>query len=77
VTGTMKVMSPKDGDFKITWDAENDDEVANAKQAFDDLIDKRFKAYKITRAGRRTGVPIKEFDPSAQELLIVPAMAGG
>jgi hypothetical protein len=74
----MRVMSPREGDFRLHWDPADAESVANAKQAFADLRRKGFRAYRIERAkGQRRGTEIVAFDATAAELLVVPAMAGG
>lgn len=73
---TMHVMDPT-GDTKIIWDKDNPDEVANARRTFEDLVtNKRFTAYRVDDTGDRSAV-IREFDPTAEKLIIRPAMQGG
>jgi hypothetical protein len=81
MTCVMKVLDPKHGDFKVRWDPDNPEEVENARKQFDELVKstarRAYQAYKIASGARRKGEPIKEFDPTAGELLLVPQMAGG
>ena len=72
---TMSVMS-REGDTKIIWDPNNAAEVANAKRTFDELRGKGFTAYRVDDTGDRSAV-IREFDPTAEKLILRPAMAGG
>jgi hypothetical protein len=39
------------GDSRIIWDPGNDDEVAAAKNQFDELIKKGFRAFSVNRKG--------------------------
>lgn len=73
--GELSVMGPG-GDTKVIWDSDNDDEVENARQTFDDLVDKGFAAFAVKRRGGQ-GERIKEFDPEQEKLILVPPMAGG
>lgn len=74
--GQLAVMG-RQGDTKIIWDPENEDEVANARRTFNELVtDRRFKAFRVRERGAK-GEAIDEFDPAAEKLIIVPPMAGG
>ena len=75
-TGMMSEMNEK-GDTKVIWDASNDEEVANAKATFDRLTkNRKFAAFNVGRTGKK-GVPMKEFDPDAEKIILVPQLAGG
>ena len=74
--GELSVMGRR-GDTKIIWDPGNEDEVANARRTFDDLVGrKRFLAFRVAARGSK-GEQIREFDPDAEKLIIAPPMAGG
>ncbi len=65
------------GDTKIMWDSDNKDEVDAARKTFDDLVKvKKMMAFKVKKSGKQ-GEQIKEFDPSAERLIIMPALQGG
>lgn len=76
-TGTMRVLSQSAGDTRVTWSRRNAAEVAAARRSFDELTSapNNFAAFSVS-AGQR-GERIKEFDPEAEEILIVPPVAGG
>lgn len=74
--GSLAVMG-KEGDTKVIWDAENADEVANAKRTFDDLRKKGYMAYSVNPENAKKGELITKFDPNAQKLILAPPMAGG
>jgi hypothetical protein len=66
-----------DGGTKIMWDPENSDEVAAAKKTFDELVGKKkMLAFKVSKKGKQ-GEQIREFDPTAERLIITPALVGG
>lgn len=71
----MRTMGSS-GDTKIIWDSEQEDEVANAKRTFTDLKKKGYAAFAVAAKGK-PGERITEFDPTAESLIMVPAIAGG
>lgn len=73
--GELRQMD-KSGDTKLMWSAENADEVASAKRTFDELKKKNFLAYSVKKRGGM-GEQIREFDPSAEKIIMAPPMAGG
>lgn len=73
--GELRILGAQ-GDTKIIWDTDNDEEVENAQNTFDDLVGKGFAAFRVGRRGDK-GEQIKEFQPGAGKLILVPAMAGG
>lgn len=64
------------GDTKIIWDADNEDEVGAAQDTFTKLIKRGFKAFSVKRDGGQ-GREVKEFDATAEKLIMIPQMAGG
>jgi hypothetical protein len=64
------------GDTKIIWDKHNDDEVENAKASFDRLREKGYLAYTVNKDGT-TGEVIREFDATAEKIILSPPMQGG
>ncbi len=75
MNGELSVMG-REGDTKIIWNSENDEEVANAKKSFTDLLAKGFSAFKVKKDGSK-GVQIREFDLESERIILVPQMAGG
>jgi hypothetical protein len=73
--GEMRLMGTS-GDTKIVWDSEQDDEVENARRTFNDLKRKGYAAFDVGAKGQK-GERIQEFDPDAEKLIMVPAIAGG
>lgn len=73
--GQLRIMDGQ-GDTKLIWDADNDDEVANARRTFDDLLAKGFTAYDVKNDADK-GERVRKFDADAEKLILVPRMAGG
>lgn len=74
-TGTLCVLD-RTGDTKVIWDSKNADEVAAAKAAFDTLKKKGFLAYTVSKDGSK-GEVIREFDETAERIIMSPPMQGG
>lgn len=64
------------GDTKITWDEENEHEVANARRMFDDLLSKGFLAYSV-KTDATKGKQVTKFDPTLEKLILSPQFKGG
>lgn len=64
------------GDTKIIWDAEQEDEVKVARKAFDKLQGKGYFAYEVKRNGEK-GEVIREFNPDAEKIIMALPMQGG
>lgn len=74
--GELSIMG-RPGDTRIMWNPRDRDEVENARRAWDDLVrNKRFLGFRVKRDGEK-GEQVREFDPEASKLIIVPPMAGG
>lgn len=73
-----RVMSElnENGDTKITWDADNADEVAAARAQFDALKKKGFLAFSVDRKGEQDE-RLTRFDPEAEKIILVPQTVGG
>lgn len=72
----MAVMDPKAGDLKVIWDPNNEDEVAAAADQFTTLRKKGYLAYTVDSRGKK-GTQITEFDPTAEKIILAPALRGG
>lgn len=72
---TMAVMG-KEGDTKTVWNKDNPDEVEAARAQFNTLKTKGYLAFKVKDDGDK-GEMIKEFDPSAQKIILSPPVMGG
>lgn len=63
------------GDVKVAWKEDDPTDVEKARQTFLDLKTKGFLAFRL--ADGKRGERIYDFDPKAQEILMVPKVAGG
>ena len=75
MSGIMRIMGVQ-GDTKLIWDKDNQDEVKAARKMFDDLMAKHFTAFAVDKKGLQ-GDKITEFDVNAEKIIMVPRMAGG
>lgn len=73
---TLRIMDMDEGDFKITWDPDNDDEIEAAKAAFDKAKKKGMSAFSVKKDGSK-GKKIKDFDPDAEAIIMAPPLVGG
>ena len=73
--GEMSVLAT-DGDQKVQWDPENEDQVEVAEMTFDKLKAKKYKAYSVDKVGKPKK-EIKKFDSKAGSIIMVPAVMGG
>lgn len=76
MTGEMAVLDHT-GDTKVIWDAERPDEVAVARDTFNNLKKKGYLAYTVEGKDGAKGKVISEFDPTAERLIMAPPMRGG
>lgn len=64
------------GDSRFMWSKDNPDEIDAAKKTFKRLKDKGYLAYKVKSDGSR-GEVIREFDPTAEKIIMAPQLVGG
>lgn len=77
VTGMMAELN-ETGDTKVIWDKDNADEVAAARATFDRLTkDRKFAAFRAQGKKGEQGERIREFDPDAERIILVPQYQGG
>jgi len=74
--GELAIMDHS-GDTKLMWDSENQDEVANARKTFTEMKAKGFMAYTVKGKSGDKGEVIREFDATAESIIMVPQMKGG
>lgn len=78
-THYMAIMG-EDGDTKIVWDPDKQDEVDNAKATYERLVKKGFLVYSVRTKGKKTGEKnhkLSDFDPDEEMLIFVPPIVGG
>lgn len=67
---TMRIINSKDGDKRITWDADNFPSISAAKELFDKLIADGFVPYVVGDDGLTTKLVMDEFNPFAEEVVM-------
>lgn len=70
----MRVLG-KGGDLRISWNSENEREVAVAKETFEKWVRDGWSAFR-DKLGVK-GDKIKTFDPDAERIVLIPPVAGG
>ena len=75
-TGVLHVMDHT-GDTRLMWDKGNDDEVSTAREMFRKLKAKGFLAYTVRGKKGEKGEVLREFDPSAERIIMSPQLVGG
>lgn len=80
----IRILDPQFGDKRITWDSRSLAEIQAAKKMFVELIKKGYKPYKVSADGKKSNEVMTEFDPSAEEVVMVeiimvpmPLVVGG
>lgn len=66
----------REGDTKVMWDPGNADEVENARDTFNKLTKKGHLAFSVKNDGEKDK-QIREFDPKAGKIILVPRFVGG
>lgn len=75
--GKLQIMG-LEGDEKLTWDHSDDFQIKKARDRFNELLKKGYKAFvSKDMAGTKKGEQITEFDPTAERLIMVPQFVGG
>lgn len=74
-SGELAIMGPT-GDLKLTWSRGNADEIEIARKSFDEARKLGFAGYRLGRDETR-GEVIREFDPTAERIVMAPPMVGG
>lgn len=77
--GVMRVMTPKDGDKRVTWDSRDFTQIREAKEMFDKCVTQGLVPYRVGVGGKATCEVMSEFDPHAEEIIFLPiqAVVGG
>lgn len=74
--GEMSVMD-RSGDSKHMWDPGNYKEVEVMRDLFKDLKKKGYIAYQVDKKDGTKGAIMKDFDPEAGSVIMIPLVAGG
>jgi len=68
------------GHTTVGWDPANDVEVGIARAAFDDAVRRGYQAFHVREDATGTakqGSRMKEFDPHAEKMMLIPQLRGG
>lgn len=71
----INVMDPT-GHTKHIWDASNESEVEAARELYESLTEKGYRAFHVKITGGE-GKRMDEFDPDAEKMILVPQLRGG
>jgi hypothetical protein len=73
--GTMNIMDDS-GHRQVNWNMSNSKEIAAAQRTFDRLLRQGYAGFgAMTKSAPK--VAIKAFDPTMEELVLVPRIVGG
>ena len=75
MNGEMSVLG-MEGDTKVIWDSEKEDEVENARKTFNELTKKGYSAFSVKKLGAK-GNRLDKFDPEEEKMILTPALQGG
>lgn len=70
--GCIRVPTPKDGDKRIIWDNRSYEQICQAKDTFDRLVQEGLIPYRVGTGGKATSEIMVEFDPHAEEIVLIP-----
>jgi hypothetical protein len=73
--GQMNIMD-RSGHKELTWDTARLDEVLAAQETFDRLMTRGYTAFGSTHKADAKHL-VREFDPTLEELVVVPKTVGG
>lgn len=72
----MEILDPS-GHTEITWDADNAQEVATAREMFNAMIAKGYQAFEQGTSKGQRGNRVTSFDPDLEKLVLFPHLQGG
>lgn len=76
-TGALIVPSHDTGHAKYEWDKNDAADVSEARRIFDEKKKQGYSAYRVDPKSGNKGEVIREFDPEAGQVIMVPPFAGG
>jgi len=74
-----RVLTAKDGDRRVVWDAMSIPEINSARETFNQLVSEGMVPYRVGVNGTPSSEVMSEFDPTAEEVIFMPmrAVVGG
>lgn len=76
VHGRMQVLDPT-GHTELTWDSDNEQEVATARAMFTAMTSQGYQAFQPGAAKGERGNRITSFDPEIEAMVLFPQLRGG
>lgn len=73
--GQLRILG-QEGDVKVEWNPDVEEEVKMAKKVFDENKKKGYRAFLLYDEGKR-GEELKEFDKFAEKVVFITPMVGG
>jgi hypothetical protein len=73
--GEMSIMDSS-GHKQLKWDMDQVDEIASAQETFDRLVEQGYSGFGSKRKAEAKQ-SLREFDPTLEELIMVPRTVGG
>ena len=74
---TLEVLG-RSGDEKITWDPEDADQVATARERFEEARAAGMSVFAVESVEvEQQGARLEEFDPTVGRMVAVPQLVGG
>lgn len=73
---TMNILGGN-GDTAVAYDPAVTEEVEETRRRFDELIAEGYTGFTATREGKQTGEQTREFDPTAEQIVMVRPLQGG
>lgn len=71
------IIPDRTGDAKLMWNRGNPDEIAVARAAFDTALGRGSMIYKAVGKEGTRGEQVRQFDETAERLIVVPQLVGG
>jgi len=75
--GVLIVPLWDEGDLRVEWSKDKPDEISSARDQFVKLKAKGYRAYRVDPKSSEKGELLKEFDHTAEKIVMIPQFAGG
>ena len=72
----MSIMSIGKGDERVSWDPDDEEQVAAARKKFEAARKRGCIAYRVSPEDEKCA-EIKEFNPAVSDVILVPLAQGG
>jgi hypothetical protein len=72
----LSILGPQ-GDTTLTWDPAKPIEVETARAKYGELVKQGYTGFELAKGSQEKGELIREFNPRAERILMVPQAAGG